>query len=47
MELISRALDKLPTWAKSILVVITIIGSVYCIARWGFLSFVLHVIFSP
>ncbi len=47
MESISRAIDKLPTWAKLILYVFTVLGSVYCIARYGFFSFLLRVIFSP
>ncbi len=47
MASISRAIDKLPTWAKLILIVFTVLGSVYYIARYGFLSFLLHVIFSP
>jgi hypothetical protein len=47
MELISKAIDKLPKWAKLILMVCTVLGSVYCIARYGFFSFLLHVIFSP
>jgi hypothetical protein len=44
---ISRAIDKLPKWVKFILMVFTVLGSVYCIARYGFWSFLLHVIFSP
>ena len=51
MALISRALDKafdkLPAWAKVIWVALTILLSVYCIARYGFFSFLLRVIFSP
>jgi hypothetical protein len=47
MKWISKAIDKLPTWAKLILMVLTVIGSVYCIARYGFWSFLLHAIFSP
>ena len=47
MGSISGAVDKLPTWAKLICMVITVLGSVYCIARYGFFSFLLHVIFSP
>ena len=27
--------------------VITVLGSVYCITRYGFFSFLLHAIFSP
>jgi len=29
------------------LVSLTVLGSVYCIAHYGFWSFLLHVIFSP
>ncbi len=47
MGLISRALDRLPKWAKLIFWALTVIGSVYCIARYGFWSFLLRVIFSP
>jgi len=51
MGLISRAIDKvvdpLPTWAKLILLALVVIGSVYCIARYGFWSFLLRTIFSP
>jgi hypothetical protein len=47
MESISRAFDRLPTWAKTIWMVFTVLASVYCIARYGFLSFLLHMIFSP
>jgi hypothetical protein len=47
MGLISRAVDRLPTWAKFIFAALTVIGSVYYIARYGFLPFLLRVIFSP
>jgi hypothetical protein len=47
MEWISRAIDKLPSWAKVIFYVLMIIGSVFCIAHYGFWSFLLKVIFSP
>jgi hypothetical protein len=47
MGLISRAVDKLPRWAKFIFAALTVVGSVYCIARYGFWSFLLRVIFSP
>jgi len=47
MESISRAIDKLPAWAKLILMVFAIVGSVYYIAHYGFLSFLLRMIFSP
>ena len=47
MELISKAIDKLPPWANLIGAILTIIGSVYFVARYGLASFLLHVIFSP
>jgi hypothetical protein len=47
MGAISRAIDKLPRWAKFILTVFTLLGSVYYIAHYGFFSFLLHAIFSP
>jgi hypothetical protein len=47
MEWISRAIDKLPIWAKLIFYGLTVLGSVYCIAHYGFWSFLLHALFSP
>lgn len=51
MGLISKAVDKLidplPMWAKFILAALMVFLTVYCIARYGFFSFVLHVIFGP
>jgi hypothetical protein len=47
VEVISRAFDKLPRWAQVVFIVVTIFGSIYCIAKYGFFSFLLHVIFSP
>jgi len=47
MGVVSRAIDKLPTWAKVILGVVTIAGSVYYVAQYGFWTFLLHAIFSP
>jgi hypothetical protein len=44
---LDKVFDRLPTSAKVTFVVLTIIGGVYCIVRYGFFSFVLHVIFSP
>ena len=44
---IDKVIDKLPTWVKFILMVLTVLGSAYCISRYGFWSFLLHVIFSP
>src|SRR5215471_19278877 len=47
MGSISRVIDRLPMWAKLISVALTVLGSMYRIARYGFLSFLLHVIFIP
>jgi hypothetical protein len=47
MGSISRAMDNLPIWAKSICAVVAVFGSVYYIAHYGFFSFLLHLIFSP
>lgn len=44
---VDKLIDKLPAWAKPVLVAVTLLGSVYCVVRYGFLSFVLHVIFRP
>ena len=47
MGVVSRAIDKLPTWLQVILVVVAIATSVYFIAHYGFLSFLMRMIFSP
>ena len=47
MRLMSKAIDKLPRWAKVILAILTVIGSIYVIAKEGFWIFLLKVIFSP
>ena len=44
---IDRLVDKLPGWAKLICAVAIVLGSIYCIAQYGFFSFLSHVIFSP
>jgi hypothetical protein len=44
---IDKVVDKLPTWVKFILMVLTVLGSVYCISCYGFWSFLLKVVFSP
>jgi hypothetical protein len=44
---ISRAMDKLPTWANVILAVLVGVGSVYYVVKYGFFSFLLRMIFSP
>jgi hypothetical protein len=43
----SKAIEKLPAWAKVILFVLAIIAGVYSISRDGFWTFLLKVIFSP
>jgi hypothetical protein len=43
----SETIDQLPAWVKIILLVFTLLGSVYYIAGYGVFSFLLHVIFSP
>ena len=47
MGVVSRAIDKLPTWGQVILVVVAIATGVYFIAHYGFLSFLMRMIFSP
>ena len=47
MGLVSKAIDKLPAWAKVILMALVAVGSIYYIAHYGVWSFVLHTIFSP
>lgn len=47
MGVVSKALDKLPTWLQVILVVTAISVSVYYIAHYGFFSFLVRMIFSP
>jgi hypothetical protein len=47
MGVISRAIDRLPTWAQEILTVMLVIASIYSIAHYGFFSFLMHLIFSP
>jgi hypothetical protein len=47
MEFISRAFDKLPRWGQVVFIVVTVFASIYCVAKYGFFSLLLHVIFSP
>jgi hypothetical protein len=47
MGVVSRAIDRLPTWVQVILVVVAIATSVYYIAHYGLLSFLMRTIFSP
>lgn len=44
---VSKAIDRLPPWAKMIPAVLTVAASVWYIARYGLLTYILTVIFSP
>lgn len=44
---IGKVVNKLPLWGKVIFYVLTLAGSVYCIAHYGLGSFLLKMIFSP
>ena len=44
---ILRALDKPPRWANLILGILAVVWCLFYIARYGFLSFLLHMILSP
>ena len=44
---LDRLIDKLPRWAKLILMVFVAVGCVYYIAHYGFFIFLLKMIFSP
>jgi hypothetical protein len=47
ISVFNKVSDKLPAWAKVILTALIILGSVYCIAHYGFTAFIRYVIFSP
>jgi type VI protein secretion system component VasF len=47
MESISKALDRLPPWAKLIVWVLAMIVAVYSIAKYGFWTIFLKALFSP
>jgi hypothetical protein len=47
MRWLDKAIDRLPTWAKLILAVVVVTGSVDLIRQYGFLGFLLRLIFSP
>ncbi len=47
MGVVSRTLDKLPTWARVALGIIAILMSMYYVARYGLFSFLIRMIFSP
>ena len=47
MGLTSKALDKLPRWAKIIFMAFAVFASVYYIAHYGFVSFLLNMLFKP
>jgi hypothetical protein len=40
-------MDRLPTWAKLIVMVIGVAAGLYAIAHYGLRSLLLHTIFSP
>lgn len=44
---ISKAVDKLPTWAQRLFMAFAIIVAGFYIYRYGFWSFLLHALFSP
>jgi hypothetical protein len=44
---IGRLIDKLPRWAQLTLMVFVVLEAVYCIARYGFFSFLLRMILTP
>ena len=47
MGSISKAIDRLPSWVKVILLILTLIASAHTIARKDLGYFLLRVIFSP
>jgi hypothetical protein len=47
MGVMSRGIDKLPSWVRVILMLIAIGASIYYVAHYGFFSFLLRMIFSP
>ena len=47
LGILDRLFNKLPLRGKVIFWVLTIVGSVYCIASYGLAEFLLRVIFSP
>jgi hypothetical protein len=46
MGVVSKAIDKLPTCVRVIFLAIAISASAYYIAHYGFLSFLMRMIFS-
>jgi nitrate reductase NapE component len=44
---VGRLIDKLPRWAQLVLMAFLVMVSVYYVARYGFFSFLLRMIFSP
>jgi hypothetical protein len=43
----SQLIDKLPLWAKLICAIAMLVGSAYYIDRYGVVTFILKLIFSP
>jgi hypothetical protein len=46
MGVISRAIDKMPTWAQLVLAALGLVGFIYGVAHEGW-TFILKTIFSP
>jgi hypothetical protein len=46
MGVITKSIDKLPSWAQLIFMILGIIACVYGVAHYGW-SFILRAIFSP
>ena len=47
MSLTRRAIDKLPAWAQTLLLILAIPLAIYETLHYGFWHFLLRVIFSP
>jgi hypothetical protein len=43
----SKTIDRLPAWVQLRFYTFAVLVSIYCIAHYGFWSFVLHTIFGP
>jgi hypothetical protein len=44
---IGKVVDRLPLWGKVIFYVLTLLGSLYCIAHYGVFHFLSRMILSP
>lgn len=47
ISLFDKVFDRLPTGARVVFAVLILVGSIYWIAHYGLVSFLLRVIFSP